>query len=150
MCGPPLLIATAATAAVQVGSSIAKGMASKEQAYSQGKADYEQAKYEEAAANEQANRIRFAGQRFLASQRAKLLASGTDPGSGSNLEVAEADAAAIELDALTARYGGQMRAKALRTEGAASKKQGNYALVAGGLNAGADALGGYTRWKGLQ
>lgn len=150
MCADPLTLAVVATTAVTAGTSIAKGMASKKQAYAEGRADYEQARYEEAASNEQANRIRFAGQRFLATQRAKTLASGVDPGSGSALEVAEADAAAIELDALTARYGGSMRAQALRTEGHAKKVQGNFALASGIANAGADALGGYTRWKGLQ
>lgn len=98
------------------------------------------------ASAERASRLYFQGQQFLAEQRLQTLSNGIEGGSGSALEVGRADAAQIELDALTELYGGQSKAIALREEARLERENSIHGLmkkVSGGV---ADLVHGQPLW----
>jgi hypothetical protein len=92
--------------------------------------------YEEAQRRE---RARF----LLADQRQRMLASGVDL-EGSPLEVLSFNAGQYELDALAARYDGQVRSQALQSEADARRYAGRAAGVRGVQGAGMALLQGQT------
>ena len=85
--------------------------------------------------------FRRRGDRLLATQRARLGASGVDF-TGTALDVAEDTAAEIELQALKIRSGGQAREAGLRGEAAFSRLRGDQAFRSGVAGAGASFLRG--------
>ncbi len=88
------------------------------------------ARQEESAANERTRRIRAASARKMAEQRIQFLANGVEGGSGSALEVGKADAAELELDALTELYGGTSKAATMREQGRVGRDNTFQALHA--------------------
>jgi hypothetical protein len=138
-----------ASTAVSAVSSISRGNAEKRLAYSQASSDEEQGRNELMSASERAQRIRMQGQRFLAEQRLQYASSGVEGGSGSALEVGSADAAEIELDALTELYGGQSRNAALRKQAELTRKSGKAAQTAGYIGAASSVLKTASSWASL-
>ncbi len=92
--------------------------------------------YEEGQRRE---RARF----LLADQRQRMIASGIDL-EGSPLEVLSFNAGQYELDALAARYDGQVRSQALQSEADARRYAGRAAQVRGVQGAGLALLQGQT------
>lgn len=86
-------------------------------------------------------------------QRASIAESGIEL-SGTPLDVIEASQEDAELDALTARYNGELEARGLlnerdaaRMRAKAAERAGRYAVVGGILGAGSAALGGAANYS---
>jgi hypothetical protein len=99
-------------------------------------------------ANEEAQRRQAA--LALGSQTAAMAQSGTDLASGSALDLYKQSATNAELDALNVRYGAQLQAQGLQSQGTLDAMQATQnrsnastAMSAGYLNAGAAALSAY-------
>lgn len=148
MCDP-VTGAVVASSVFSAGSNIAAGIGERQMLSAQALADDQQAKSELMASSERARRIRMNGQKFLAEQRVQYANSGVEGGTGSPLEVGKADAAEIELDALTEMYGGTQRAKALTTEAALKRKRGVAAQTSGVLKGVSDILQTAAVWGSL-
>ena len=101
-----------------------------------------------ASAVEETN-IRKQSREFLSRQRVQALGAGADIGSGSLAEVAEADAATLELNALMRRYEGQVEREDLRFQSRQAKLAGTVALGTSILSAGANVLGGMDSFPGF-
>lgn len=142
----PIAAAGAVTAA---GASIYSGVAQNKLAKSQAAADMEQGRAEMLASSERAARIRMQGQKFLSEQRVAQAAGGVETASGSALEVGTADAAEIELDALTEIYGGQNRRRALNQQAANTRAAGRNAQTAGFIRGASDILSAGKTWEAL-
>lgn len=154
MCLDPVTALAATSAAVSVTSSIQQGRYAAAQGAATQKLANEQARIQERAgeaefkaALESEQRYRMAQNETLARQRSGFLAAGVDPGSGSALEVAMADARKVELDALTIRYGGEQARQAAFEQAGLTRQEGAIAASAGRaerrghfLTAGAKAL----------
>jgi hypothetical protein len=93
-----------------------------------------------ASAVEETN-IRRQSREFLAQQRVQALGSGADIRSGSLAQVAETDAATLELNALMRRYEGQVEREDLRFQARQATRAGTIALGTSLLSAGSQALG---------
>lgn len=115
---------------VSVGSALAVGggIMSAFGAYSSGQAQQQQSNYnaqverQQAMADEAAQRRRSSA--ILSQSRANIGASGVEI-AGSPLEVMAQSAADAELDALTIRYGGEMRAQQAEYQGRVARASGN-------------------------
>ncbi len=151
MCDPTGGFATAAIvgSVFSAGASIAEGVGQRKLASAQARADDEQGRAELMASAERARRIRMQGQKLLAEQRVQYANSGVEAGSGSALEVGKADAAEIELDALTELYGGQSRKKALNQQASFARSAGVAAQTAGIFRGVSDVLGAAKSWDSL-
>lgn len=113
---------------------------------------------DQAARKEEMQRRRFA--QLQGQAVAGLAQSGTDLGSGSNADILKQNAINNELDSLTIRYEGQnvrdsfqnqasnirSQAELSRMNAAMYDQNSRNAMTAGYLNAGANLLGGYTRY----
>lgn len=91
--------------------------------------------------------------RFLGRQRAGFAESGTDLGTGSNLDVAKEDTQSAELDALTLRYEGDTERYGLLTDASmsrydagVSRMNASSAKKAGYIAALGNVLGGAGRY----
>lgn len=151
MCGPILSFIgsrQAARGAEQVGSYNAEvarleGDAAQQQAeFSAQVAEAEARQAREAAAFDEGQR-RERARFMLSDQRQRFLASGVDL-EGSPLEVLAFNAGQAELDALSARYEGEVRAQSLTTEAAARRYQGRVAQTQARAGAGMALLQGRT------
>lgn len=91
------------------------------------------------AAQQQANAkeelIRRENAQRLGTQRAQAAQSGFDPSSGSLLKIQGDSAANAELDALTARYEGQMQGLSYNNQAAGFRSQASNAKTTGMFNA---------------
>jgi hypothetical protein len=85
--------------------------------------------------------------RFLGSQAAAVAQSGTGMG-GSNADVMAQSARDAELDALTLRYEGDLKAKGLLADGRSQRFQGNQAKKAGYWRAAGSLLGSVGNYYG--
>jgi hypothetical protein len=92
------------------------------------------AKLSVAQAREEERRLRVMSRKQLGDMRANYAASGVQM-EGSPLDVLEESAATAELDALTVRHGGQVKAAQARSEASLQRFQGEYAKAAGYLKA---------------
>lgn len=142
----PIAAAGAVTAA---GASIYSGVAQNKLAQGQAAADEEQGRAEQLSSIERAARIRMQGQKFLSEQRVAQNTSGVEGSSGSALEVGMADAAEIELDALTEMYGGQNRRNALKQQAGYTRAAGKVAQTVGFVRGASDILGAGKTWEAL-
>lgn len=80
--------------------------------------------------------------RILGEQRASVAQSGFDPNSGSALELQEESSGNAELDALTARYEGNLRALSFEQESANMKTRARSAMNQGYVSAAGALLQG--------
>lgn len=113
---------------------------------------------EQAARKEEMQRRRFA--QLQGQALAGLAQSGTDIGSGSNADILKQNEIQNELDSLTIRYEGSNARDSFYNQGQNLRSQAQLSLMnasmydnnasnamtAGYLNAGANLLGGYTRY----
>lgn len=129
-----------AGAAVSAGGSIIQGQQQAKQFAFQAAVQRQQARREQeiAAIEEQRNRKESAA--ILASRRARLAASGIQPGEGTALLGTEELAGEAELDALLIRAGGEGRSTALLNEATLSGAKGSAASTAGFVKAGSTLL----------
>jgi hypothetical protein len=149
MADPVSWIAIASSAVGAVGS-IYQGNAAASQANYQARV----AEQNQTTARQQANAkeelIRRQNARQLGEQRAAAAQSGFDPSSGSLLRIQGESAGNTELDALTARYEGQMQALSFGNEAAGLRTQAKSARTSGLLNAAGSLLGSAARYGGSQ
>lgn len=127
-------------AAVSAVSSIAGGYAQRDAAdYNARVAEMQAVSAEQAAAREEQNaRLRLA--RTQGTVRARAAGAGLDIAQGSPLEILAENAREGELDALTARYSGQVEASRARSTAALERTRGQNAVTAGWMGAGAQLL----------
>ena len=160
MAAIPLGAMIAASAAVSAVGAIQQGMAAQAQAKSaQDAANYNATiKRQQAASELQQSGAREEQQRrgarqVLGQQRAALAQAGIGMG-GSSLDIEEQSADRAELDALTMRYEGDLRAKGLLAaaegaeyEGRAAISAGKNAMTGAYLSAGASLLSAAGSYK---
>lgn len=160
MAAIPLGAMLAASAAVSAVGAIQQGMAAQAQAKSaQDAANYNATiKRQQAASELQQSNAREEQQRrgtrqVLGQQRAALAQAGIGLG-GSALDIEEQSADRAELDALTMRYEGDLRAKGLLAaaegaeyEGRAAISAGKNAMTGAYLSAGASLLSAAGTYK---
>lgn len=87
---------------------------------------------------------------FMATQRAAMAQSGTDPNSGSNADITYQSEVNAELDAMTVRYESQMRALGLTMEANQYESAGKEAQRAGRIGAGVSILSGIGNYQQSQ
>jgi hypothetical protein len=126
-------LAMSATSAISGGNQAAANARYQSELY-QRQADRER---QIAALDESEYRRR--GSALMATQRARLGGAGVDI-SGTALDVSDATAAELELQALKIRSGGDARASDLESQGILSRYAGGQAARQGFLNAGGKAL----------
>lgn len=102
----------------------------------------QQARIEQQQAVAREEQQRRQASQVLGKQRAAIAQSGIGSG-GSALDIYEQSKTMAELDALTIRYEGDMRAKGLLAQADAAQTQAKQAMVGGVVGAGASALSGY-------
>jgi len=160
MAAIPLGAMLAASAAMSAVGAIQQGMAAQAQAQAaQGAANYNATiKRQQAASELQQSNAREEQQRrgtrqVLGQQRAALAQAGIGMG-GSALDIEEQSADRAELDALTMRYEGDLRAKGLLAaaegaeyEGRAAISAGENAMTGAYLSAGASLLSAAGSYK---
>lgn len=160
MAAIPLGAMLAASAAVSAVGAIQQGMAAQAQAKAaQGAAEYnatikrQQAASELQQANAREEQQRRGTRQVLGQQRAALAQAGIGMG-GSALDIEEQSADRAELDALTMRYEGDLRAKGLLAaaegaeyEGRAAISAGKNAMTGAYLSAGASLLSAAGSYK---
>ena len=159
--GPEVLaISMATSAAMSAVGAIQQGMAAQAQAKAaQGAAEYnatikrQQAASELQQANAREEQQRRGTRQVLGQQRAALAQAGIGMG-GSALDIEEQSADRAELDALTMRYEGDLRAKGLLAaaegaeyEGRAAISAGKNAMTGAYLSAGASLLSAAGSYK---
>ena len=160
MAAIPLGAMLAASAAMSAVGAIQQGMAAQAQAKAaQGAAEYnatikrQQAASELQQANAREEQQRRGTRQVLGQQRAALAQAGIGMG-GSALDIEEQSADRAELDALTMRYEGDLRAKGLLAaaegaeyEGRAAISAGKNAMTGAYLSAGASLLSAAGSYK---
>lgn len=139
-CFEPATIAVAIGAAISAAGAISQGQASKRQFAFQAAVQRQQAEREAQIAAVEEQRKRIADERQAGTIRARLAASGIDPGSGTALLVQQDFAAEAELDALLIRSGGEARASTLLNEAELAEAKGSAASTAGFAKAGSTLL----------
>lgn len=157
-----LPIVTMAAAAVQAVGAIQQGRAQAASYKSAAQAaDYNatMARLNAGVAGEQANAAEEQQQRQFRALQAKGVVAAAESGAGldgSNLDVLKQNAVANELDALTIRYEGQMKARGLlaqseldKLQAQASRRAGKDAMTGGYLSAGANLLTGASKAYGM-
>lgn len=107
-----------AALAVMGGGSLLQAYGTYQQGKAQEKAAKFNAKLAEVKGRQRESAVRRSGRRQMGAIRASIAKSGVTT-AGSPLEVMAESAAAIEMDALNARFGAESEAAALRREGAA-------------------------------
>jgi hypothetical protein len=138
----PLLVASVATQAI--GQIQQAQVAKKAADYNAALAEQNAAvQRQQAGAREEAQR-REAGQ-VLGAQRAAFAQSGGGMG-GSAADVMQQSATNAELDALTLRYEGELRARGLEAEAAGERFAGKAALSQGYFNAAPTILSGASQY----
>jgi hypothetical protein len=160
MAAIPLGAMMAASAAMSAVGAIQQGMAAQAQAQAaQGAANYnatikrQQAASELQQANAREEQQRRGSRQLLGQQRAALAQAGIGAG-GSALDIEEQSADRAELDALTMRYEGDLRAKGLLAAAEGAEYEGRAAIAAGQnamtgayLSAGASLLSAVGSYK---
>jgi hypothetical protein len=101
----------------------------------QAQSEREAAAFAETQQREQAAKLR-------ARQRVAYASSGIDLSEGTPLEVLGQQAGEMEMDALTIRYNGEVKAKQSESQAAIYRMQGAQAKKAGVANAGSSLLTG--------
>ncbi len=139
-CFEPATIVAAAAATISAAGAISAGQASKRQFAFTAAVQRQQAEREAQIAAVEEQRHRIASERQAGTIRARLAASGIDPGSGTALLVQEDFAQEAELDALLIRSGGEARASTLLNEAELSGAKGSAAATAGFAKAGSTLL----------
>lgn len=138
-CFEPTTLAIAGLV-VSAGGAISSGINQSKQFAFQAAVQRQQAERERQIAAVEEQRNRKESSAILASRRARLAASGIQPGEGTALLGTEELAGEAELDALLIRAGGEGRSTALLNEAALSGAKGSAASTAGFVKAGSTLL----------
>lgn len=127
--------------AAQAGGALAEGNAGRTAAEFDARVSDENARIEQANAEEQVERQRRLARRFLGRARASTGASGITI-SGSALEAIGDSAAELELDALTIKHESDIRVFSLKTDAENARLRGRLLRTKGQLTAISKLLGG--------
>jgi hypothetical protein len=140
------LVAYAAVAAVGAAvtavASISSGIAQQNAAEYNAQVDKNNAEQAQEAAGAQASVVEQQAAEKVAAQKAAYAASGVDVNTGTPVDVLTSTAASGKLDALTVRYGGQVRALGDQQAGTLAEYTGSQAAVAGDLGGASSLLQG--------
>lgn len=104
----------------------------------------------DAAAAEEAKRIRKAGERQAGAARAALAASGVDVDQGTAININQDITQRTQDDAYQTLLTGQRKSDALSRSADQSYKSAVDSLNGGVLSAGSSALRGYAGWKSVR
>lgn len=110
------------------------------------RAAYEAARDEEMATNADALRIRDEARRAIGDQLGAQWANGFTGDSGSALDAVRESQVNAALDAMERRRQGAARARSLREEGRAAKREGIFGLASGILSGVGSAIGQKADW----
>lgn len=137
----------AVSTGVSIAGQLAQGLAARKAANAQAKAEELQAAQTLQAAQDEALRIRKAGERATGAARAQLAASGIDVNSGSALTIEDDITGNVESDAYNVLLTGDRRSTALRNSAAMSRAAGRQAMFSSVLGSVTTGLQG---WKGIK
>jgi len=140
-------ITVASTAASAIGSAQEGEAKARASEYNQS-IQNRQATAAIASAGETERRVRVGGKKALGGIRAAVSASGINM-EGSAMDVLEESATNVEMDALTAKHEGAMKAWSYREGAALSGMEASNARTAGGFNAASSVLGGASKLYGI-
>lgn len=132
---------------VSVLGQIQQGQAKQEASNANAQEQATQAAQEQVAAQEEARRIRKAGEKQAGAARAALAASGVVVDQGSAININEDIYQRSESDAQQILLTGKRRSDALNRQSSQSINAGQNAVTGSLLSAGATAL---TGWKGVR
>ena len=143
-------IAIGVSAAVAAGGAAYSGVQQADAADYNAKVARRQAQWETMRSQAEADRLAEQDKKALASQRARLAASGRDPADASPLMIMTESAAAADADYRSILQGGQMASSNLRSQASAYKSQGTAASVGAGLGATSALANGAANIYGYQ
>ena len=138
------LILTGVGTAIEAFSSIDEGESKNKAAQMNADMALQNAQFSRQQAAEEERKFRLVARKHMGSMRAGLAASGLTT-EGSALEVLEESAATAELDALTIRHSGEMRAAGYGMEADRQRRLGSMAEENGYMGAGVSVLGGVNK-----
>jgi hypothetical protein len=127
---------------LQAGAQLAQGFSDASGARANAKMAIHEGKSALVAANLEAGRMRYSGERFLGEIRSQQAASGVDLSSGTAAEVGAESAANIQRDVDLALYRGRLTNWAKVSEAKILKKQAQASQFNSILGAGSTILGG--------
>lgn len=110
------------------------------------KAAYGQAREEELAAQAEIRASREAARGRIGELLASSASNGMEGGSGTALDALRESQINAALDAMELRRQGDLKARALRTQGDNRQREGRFALLSGVLGAGSSYLGMKHDW----
>lgn len=137
----------AVSTGVSIAGQLAQGRAQRQAANAQARAEELQAQQQLQAAQDEALRIRKAGQRATGAARAALAGAGIDVNSGTALTIEDDITASAESDAYNTLLTGERRSTALRNSAAMSRAAGRNAMFSSVLGSVTTGLQG---WKGIK
>lgn len=137
----PLLLLAAASSAISAAGAIRSGNAQKASADYSAKLAQQGAEVELQQAGEREAAQRRQASQVLGAQRAALAQSGGGLG-GSAADIMQQSSTNAELDALTTRYEGELRARGMQAGAVADQFSGKMARTAGYMQAASSILSG--------
>lgn len=135
-------IAIIAGAVIAAGAASYAGVQQSEAADAQAKNAKRQARWEQMRAGAAAERQKQADQLKASQTRARLAASGRDPGADTPLQIMANDAAFADADYRSILQGGEIVSNNLRFQSQMYRQQGQDALIGGGLQAASSLASG--------
>jgi len=129
-----------------VAGGLAKGIGQLKAGKAQKRAAYAQALEEERTGAAQVLRIREAARKAIGQQVAGQFANGFEGGTGTALDAVFESQVNMTLDAMTVTREAKVRAEAMRTEGRAAKRQGEWGFASSLIGAASDAYGMVDDW----
>ena len=143
MCSPSLIFLGIAAGGelVKATGQVLTGLQKKSAGKLQQKLLNQSAKLERGKAMLNEERVRRRNRRLLGDQVVGFASSGVRIDVGTPLDVMAESVADGELDALTVRAGGQIKARDLTIQGEFARKEGNQAFVSSLFGAGSTILG---------
>lgn len=138
-----VLIAAAASATVGTVSALSQASQADKMADYQAAQSQADAQTAASAANLQARQIRTATERQRAEARASLASSGVSVGVGTAEQIDQTVNSRGEQDALSAIYGGTVKAQQITTAGTLAANESRNAATASRIGAATTALNGF-------
>lgn len=135
------LMSGTGAAVLGAGASIYQGYQASEEAKAQADTAKQNAEIARKQAGAREELIRRHNRQKLSEQRAAAAQTGFNPNAGSLLELQGESAGNLELDALTARYEGQLQSLSFENEARNMRRKARGAATSGLLNAAGSLLG---------
>lgn len=139
------LALTAAGSAIDAFASVDEGNSKNEAAKLNAGMAIQNAIFSRQQAAEEERKFRVVARKHMGSMRAGLAASGLSSTEGSALDVLSESAATAELDALSIKHAGEMKAAGYMLDAARQQQLGQTASENGYMGAGVSLLGGMTK-----